>query len=111
MALLDHFAPNAGSVEDGGNGFDRIAAHEFTSVISVAQEGVFGTAPQALARIRREFNLLASDDAQLNLIRVALSGKTVKEDKNEFVIFLERALVAFESGHITQAELTTYLGL
>lgn len=111
MALLDHFSPNAGPVDTGGNGVTRVAVHEFTSVIAIANEGTFGGAAAALTRIKSEFGLDSTDDAQLALIRDELTSRTTKEDKNEFIIFLERGLIAFGAGHITQAELVTYLGI
>lgn len=106
MALIDHFAPDAGE-----NGFTRIPAHEFVATLGIAREGVFGNAAAALKRIQDEFGLKTEDNAQLGVLRTALTGKSDDGGKAQFIKSLENGLIAYESGHITADELKTYMGL
>ena len=111
MALIDHFAQDAGPVGDGGSGVERISAHNFATVMAIASNGVFGNAAAARARIISEFNLQASDEAQLDLIIAVIVAAPTKADRMSVVRDLEDSLIGYESGHISLAEAANNIGI
>ena len=111
MALIDHFAQDAGPVEDGGSGVNRLSSHAFATVMAISANGVFGNAAAARARIISEFNLQASDEAQLDLIIAVIVAAPTKADRMAVVRDLEDSFIGYESGHISLAEAAANIGL
>jgi len=110
MALIDHFAPDAGT-EPGGNGFERLPAHTFATLLAVGNNGVFGNAAAARTRIISEFNLQTADEPQLDAIITAIVDAVGTEEKYKIIRDVEDALLGYESAHITKAEAISNVGL
>jgi len=105
MALIDHFAQDAGT-EPGENGFARISAHQFTDSLFLWAVG-----EATRAEVIGMWNLVTADEAQLDALAATYTGLATKEDKNEFIAKLEASLRLFEGGHINAARVATILGL
>jgi len=103
MALIDNFAPD---LEEG-----RLSAHGFATIIAVANNGTFGNAAAARARIISEFNLQTSDEAQLDALIAAIVAAVGVEEKYKIIRDLEDSLIGYESGHISKAEAISNVGI
>lgn len=102
MALIDNFAPD---IEE------RKSAHGFASMVAIGANGTLGNAATARARIISEFNLQASDEAQLDSIIALIQAAPTKADRMAFARDLEDSLIAFEGGLISAAEVAANIGI
>lgn len=110
MALIDHFAPDAGTSPEE-NGFEKLPAHEFTTMLAIANNGTFGNAVAARARIVSEFNLQVSDEPQLDALIAAILAAVGVENKYKIIRDTEDSLIGYQSGFITKAEAISNTGI
>ncbi len=106
MALFDHFAPNAGPVEDGGNGFNRLSANGINCLLGV----VLNDSTQAEARVEltTKFNLDATDLLQMDeLLDIIYAGSPNSAAKQKEFRDIRDSTICFEGGHITKARAET----
>ncbi len=114
MALVDHFAQDAGSTEDGGSGVNRISIHAFVSTLAAAKKGGTGWSGTLASRRTKIINLHgleASDLAQLDLILTPLAALTAEGEIALFLFDLTQALMGIEGGVLTLAEAASLAGL
>ena len=110
MALMDHFAPNAGPIGDGGNGFHRIPSNGFSTLLSV----LLNEADQVAARAEliSVFNLDATDEIQLDeLLTEAFNGSPTSASKQKYFRDVRDAFVGYEGGFLTKARAEANAGL
>ncbi len=112
MALFDHFAPDAGDAQDGGNGFHRISANGFMATLSMGLNGAFGDEAAARQFMVDEFNLDEQDGIQLDEILVlANTGSLVSPATNKRFRDTRDAIVAYEGGHVTKLQAENNAGV
>ena len=102
MALFDHFAPNAGPIEDDGNGFIRLSANGLNCLLGV----LLNDSTQANARIEliAKFNLDAIDLLQTDeLLDTIYTGSPNSAAKQKEFRDIRDAFLCFEGGFITKS--------
>lgn len=110
MALFDHFAENAGPIEDGGNGFDRVSANGFNCLLGVVLND--STQAEARAEFITKFNLLPADESQLDeLLDEVYAGSPNSASKQKEFRDIRDATICFEGGQIDKARAEVNAGI
>ena len=108
MALIDHFAEDAGT-GPGENGFVRFATHLFTAGANLLAKGTI-TKQQFMDAFNMTQNPAPdADELQLDLIIAVYNGKNNVGQRSQYLHDIESALIAFEEGKVTKALVATHL--
>jgi hypothetical protein len=107
MALIDHFAPDAGT-GPGENGFEKFAVHLFTASLNLFAKGTV-----TKAQVISIFNMTENpapdaDEIQLDLMISVYTGKSAA-GKAQYLHDIESAFIAYESGNINLTMVATHL--
>ena len=111
MALIDHFARDAGTNGDGGNGFKRFPSHEFSRMLLAAIAGRFGNAEKRRQKLIDAFDLQDDDLPHLDAILSQYGRKTNLIQITRFFVDTETSFLLYESGYITRDEALENMGL
>lgn len=106
MALIDHFLNNSRPVSEGGNGFNRISAHNFTGGLFLWAAG-----DVTRANIVSAFGLDAADEVQLDQMSANYIAESTAADKITYVNKVHHALMLSETGVLNKTQAMTILGL
>lgn len=101
MALIDHFAPNAGQV---GSGVERLPAHQFADSLYFWAVGDI-----TRADVISLWNLQASDETQLDEISAAYTAKSTNLARLDYMFRLEKMLRLYEIGKATENQVKAVL--
>lgn len=106
MALMDHFAQNAGPVEDGGNGFERYSANQFATKLSIILNE--GDQVAGRAELITEFDIQAEGLPQLDeLLNEAFNGSPISAAKQKYFRDVRDAFIGYESGSVSKLRAET----
>ena len=106
MALMDHFARDAGAVEDGGNGFERYSANGFSTLLSILLNE--GDQVAARSEMITKFNIQPEGEPQLDeLITEAFQGSPTSAAKQKYFRDVRDSFVGYEGGFITKLRAET----
>lgn len=105
MALLDHFANDAGT-ETGENGFERLPAHQFTDSLFLWAIG-----DVTRTQVVNAWSLDATDQVQLDEMAANYVALVGKDNKNEYINKLEAVLRLYEYGTINETQAKGFIGL
>ena len=108
MALVDHFAPDAGE-----NGFSQIAVHEFRHAITFWATGKITKASVMSNQLWTLTSLPAADadELQINQIAANYTAKPTEGQKIAYLLEIESGLSLYSQGVITQTQLKNFLSL
>lgn len=113
MALIDHFAPDAGT-EPGQNGFFKLPAHEFNASLQLlaapAPVSVGKAAVIALWSLT-EIPTPDADEEQLDELianRAALADQALE---NEYVWTISSCLFLYQTNRLSKSQTETFLGI
>ena len=106
MALFDHFAPDAGPIEDAGNGFVRYSANQFATKLSVLLNE--GDKAAGRAELIAEFDIQPEGLPQLDeLLDEAFAGSPISAAKQKYFRDVRDAFVGYESGSVDKLRAET----
>jgi len=113
MALIDHFAPNAGT-NAGENGFSRLPVHEFSGTLELlaAPTPVAVNKAQVIAFwLLTEEPAADADETQLNEMIAAYNALATLAEQLQYIKTIENSLHLYQTGQISQTTAKTWIGL
>ena len=112
MTLLDHFAQNAGPVGDGGNGFVRLPAHQFTDSLYLWAIGEITRINVINAWSLTTTGPIADrDETQLDELATNYASEPDARAKLEYISKVEAVFRLYEYGKLTETQVKNFLGL